>query len=600
MEDNLYQYIGVTTDQIRIVRLCPGSWRDKILCEMRIVEYRAPNRYEALSYVWGSEANKRMILVDGCCFAITPNLESALRRLRWLSKERWLWIDQLCIDQSNDKEKSEQVSLMSHIYQNALEVLIWLGDQNNLQSSNSSVSGEVTSYELKIALELVSVLSDDRHLSDMRCFELLDGHRLQVTEYFSTGLDMLSRLMQKPWWTRIWTVQEIVLARQASFLIGPDCITWDDLEKAALNVRKHRGNCCHGLFGTLTQKYFVAINEFYLPIFDIARYRDKTGFRDHVDLIVTLHRFRNRLATDPRDKVYGLSGLIQHDTLTVDYHRHFDHVYIDLMMSVIEDEKSLRVLLDTKLEGNQQGELPSWVIDWRTPANSSRLRIRLFRFDQYRSFPYLPTAPRLIRNSLLQLFGFRIDQIAVIQCAGKFPKGSYVYAALEKIQAIAASNFTLSDLYIAGGTFEEAFWRTMLGNLVWEASRYRPVIPDDYALYKAFRSARRPWSQEDAFHNVANTVEQSLFDRAFFMTTEGYMGIGPPNIRAGDDIFVVLGSNVPLVLRNRNESITCEVVPSFEVGATLYSFIGDSYVHGLMNGEVRYEPGREIRPIVLC
>jgi hypothetical protein len=381
-----YSYTSITTDQIRLILLSPGSWQDTISCKIHIVNYGTTNQYEALSYVWGNEANKSVILVDDCRVEVTPTLESVLRHLRSVSEERLLRVDQLCIDQSNEDEKSKQVGLMDHIFENASDVLIWLGDLSN-QPVDSLSGGSLTSNEVKNAFELVSLLSVDLHLGDLRCFQLLNGDRLEVAQGYLTAFDVLHRLMHWPWWTRIWTVQEVVLSRQAVVFIGFQCIRWSELESAALNIRKHLNSCCMGPFGTLSLSHRIAIDDFYLPIFDIARYREQHRLRNPPDLIPTLHRFRNRLATDARDKIYGLLGLQKHATLVADYHRNFTRIYIDLMMQVIIDENNLGVLLDDKPDKQQQ--LPSWVIDWRTPVNSSRLRVRLLRYDKYRCFPYL-------------------------------------------------------------------------------------------------------------------------------------------------------------------------------------------------------------------
>jgi hypothetical protein len=138
--------------------------------------------------------------------------------------------------------------------------------------------------------------------------------------------------------------------------------------------------------------------------------------------------------------------------------------------------------------------------------------------------------------------------------------------------------------------------------LVWEAAtpQYRPVTEEEYALYQDFRAAKRAWRLEDTFFDIANTVEQSLYDRAFFITTEGYIGIGPPTLRVGDNVFLVQGSNVPFVLRNKNEGLMREGAQDTEVRPCVYSFIGDCYVHGLMEGEMMHKSGREPNPLVLC
>ncbi|WAO86310.1 HET domain-containing protein [Fusarium falciforme] len=84
--------------------------------------------YETLSYVWGDQSNTRQITCDGSPRTITESLYLALSRLRLRDRPRTVWIDQLCIDQTNDVEKSPQVSVMRDIYRKASRGLIWLGE----------------------------------------------------------------------------------------------------------------------------------------------------------------------------------------------------------------------------------------------------------------------------------------------------------------------------------------------------------------------------------------------------------------------------------------------------------------------------------------
>jgi hypothetical protein len=57
-------------------------------------------KYEALSYVWGTESNPAFVSVSSSnnTISITRNLEIALRRFRQLEEPRIMWIDALCID----------------------------------------------------------------------------------------------------------------------------------------------------------------------------------------------------------------------------------------------------------------------------------------------------------------------------------------------------------------------------------------------------------------------------------------------------------------------------------------------------------------------
>ena len=127
-----YQYKRLPHDgsSIRLLRLLPSrSSESQVDCE--IFHYDTKNAdqtsYEALSYTWGDIPQAVDIRVNGCVFAVTVNLEGALRALRNADKPRLLWVDAICIDQSNTKEQGEQVGIMWDIYKTADRVVIWLG-----------------------------------------------------------------------------------------------------------------------------------------------------------------------------------------------------------------------------------------------------------------------------------------------------------------------------------------------------------------------------------------------------------------------------------------------------------------------------------------
>lgn len=89
--------------------------------------------YEALSYVWydgegSTDRDSQSIILNDCIFSVTPNLYAALLRLRNHQLERALWIDAVCINQSDDDEKQEQIPLMRTIYAQASRVIVWLGE----------------------------------------------------------------------------------------------------------------------------------------------------------------------------------------------------------------------------------------------------------------------------------------------------------------------------------------------------------------------------------------------------------------------------------------------------------------------------------------
>ena len=96
---------------------------------MRIVNLVDKPRYTAVSYVWGDEIDMQLITVNGHHVLIRRNLFDFLEvfRSRKGSDDTFLWIDQICINQQCDLEKSSQIAMMEHIYRGACETLVWLG-----------------------------------------------------------------------------------------------------------------------------------------------------------------------------------------------------------------------------------------------------------------------------------------------------------------------------------------------------------------------------------------------------------------------------------------------------------------------------------------
>jgi hypothetical protein len=120
-------YHPLEKESIRLLRVYPDDDFDAdIICDIRHVNLHDKPNYAALSYTWGPPAYDRAILVNNFYFEITSNLDFALRTFR---KTKWqmIWVDQICINQQDITERSEQVSLMWQIYSKALCVFISLG-----------------------------------------------------------------------------------------------------------------------------------------------------------------------------------------------------------------------------------------------------------------------------------------------------------------------------------------------------------------------------------------------------------------------------------------------------------------------------------------
>jgi hypothetical protein len=175
-----------TTDSIRLITLMPGTGHEQLKCTLNKVTLDESLKYEAISYVWGDEANPVSIVCGdfGRTFCITQNLATVLFRFRIENEPRVLWADAICINQEDITERGYQITLMGMIYRQASHVLIWLGEEDEYT--------EVVFHRFAFGTPKLS----EREVVALELF------------------------FSRPWFHRAWTFQEIRLAQHGIFHCG--------------------------------------------------------------------------------------------------------------------------------------------------------------------------------------------------------------------------------------------------------------------------------------------------------------------------------------------------------------------------------------------
>jgi hypothetical protein len=148
----------------------------------------APPEYFAVSYAWGSEQNTETILCSGQTLNITPPLKEGLRCMCTASGSRKFWIDAICINQDDNREKEVQVAKMHHIYQNSNGVYVWLGKEEN----DSDVAISAIS-------EVKDVVEDEKDLTERILKLKSEAPRLLVLSAFKP----LANLSRRSWFRRL-------------------------------------------------------------------------------------------------------------------------------------------------------------------------------------------------------------------------------------------------------------------------------------------------------------------------------------------------------------------------------------------------------------
>ena len=243
-----------SASHIRILELLPAcnSPQDTLVCRLQHVDLElGERRYEAISYYWGDPSmaiRKKIYVIDEGFLLITPNLYSALSRLQQPSESLFLWSDGVCINQALDdaalQERSIQVRMMSRIYSEAKHVIVDLEedlkDDEILMEGLAKLSLVDEKHWHEVMSSVKGTFADSPHVL-AKSFQERQAYYNNLESLAST-LDVphrkhsfwpaFKRLVRRPWFRRVWIVQELSLNEEVSFMLGRRFISADDFEKS--------------------------------------------------------------------------------------------------------------------------------------------------------------------------------------------------------------------------------------------------------------------------------------------------------------------------------------------------------------------------------
>lgn len=305
----------------RLLELCPGKWGSRLECVISthvFDEYNVP-LYRALSYTWMESKYDRLIISEksteesrslrdrysirhpvwcgGRRLLVSTNLRDALRQVRHETLPIRLWIDAICINQEDLDERSRQVLLMSRIYHSAQSIWFWLG---------------ASDQESDMALEWIRKICQAKHLLEVKGNQLPSRSMLlDDTEIVSIGLyplrfpewKALVDFFNRPVFRRIWIVQEIVTARKVIAYCGSSEL---DLSYIA-NAIDFITQCS---WDSLLSNYYNAGQNSFAYVHAIWSIREEWLLHGANLRRRVVQATRNFQATDPKDKVYSLLGLL--------------------------------------------------------------------------------------------------------------------------------------------------------------------------------------------------------------------------------------------------------------------------------------------------
>jgi hypothetical protein len=372
--EHIYAPIQSRRGEIRLVKILPSVEEDSIIeCHMSKYYLTEQPDYIALSYMWGNPSITDAIIVNGKPLQVTTNLGSALRQLRTLKMRRHgilrrkkslrFWIDSICINQNDDHERNDQVQLMRYIYTTAMMVISWTG-------ADEPVVSTAMKWLTTIAQASLSLTENEDKTTWMQNHSELFQQDIN-NDLNNKAWNSIKRFFDLPVWSRVWILQEMVLARSL-WMMSEDGtkLELDDVFVAMDWIRQIQD-------GSLSKPEFfpsmlwdlIAIGQ-QISFSNLAIVR---GFRQEFEspgelrFITTINAVRLSAfyhATDPRDQIYGFIGIIR-TGIVADYTSSVARVYVEVAKKLYSESSTLEFLdFSGVTDPENQFGLPSWVPNW--------------------------------------------------------------------------------------------------------------------------------------------------------------------------------------------------------------------------------------------
>lgn len=585
--------------QIRLIDILPRREEHDMICCRVFKAHLPPDspgpdawRYHSLSYVWGDPFPTADIILNGSRMAVTKNLESALRHLRDSSTPEFqglpVWVDAICINQDDLKERNEQVRIMRDIYRKAHRVISYLGD------------GDVDTDR---ALE--KFRRDEFWLELQRASDLGSSpdHRTEVIR--------ASIIMARDLAERVWIIQEVMLAAQDPILVcGSQTLVWSEYifyadalyQWAKNNISTQEHMDAYANLYVFTHPHLSFLPRQAKPVQTgttedyWSRARKRVKEDGHAPFSYLFYsRFLEKDASCKSDYVYGLHGLLpkeERDLIDIDYSRLPMNVFHDAMVVCWTSAQSaeslpyaVRAMSFSRQSGTmdeREAGLPSWVPDlscqrdklerrlipssirpaWRTPDISLSpdkmvLKLRGISFDTVSrissiSFDNVSDLGSITPNLNDLRHGVSQATTALATFApkpGPLCHLNELKRFIDSRETVFRTFVHVDDLPLSGQHFW--FWQ-MLWDCLLEPSNMPATVAAMNERAEEHCRSLFGISADNCVRAMFLRIEWRLNEHRVFETEGGFIGVGPSHLDVGDRIVFPLGMTCPFAVRPCN------------------------------------------------
>lgn len=597
MQSRYFSYLSLGEDEIRLLVIEPASVCRSSVLECRIkhilLAQEPRSQYDTISYCWGNSKDRTYIKIKEQFLAVPTSAERALRKMRDPIKERTVWIDAICIDQKDKLERGMQVNMMDRIYGSTQRNLIFLGENHGSNFETALENMQIVHGSMRD-----EVGQDFTHLGQY----LRDANgqfRFSESALPTCDHTALLWLYSRPWFGRLWVLQEAALAPENVCFCGDLTVDLIDVLRVAAWLHykffflQRELSISHGLASAVGMFDFVDKNHGTMRVKETSRIR-----------LYEMFNLTNQFETSlPHDQVYGLVGLLASDQRfnfsknsipKPDYSKPCSTVFVPLTRLMLEDDKTLDFLDHVRHTScaDITSNGPSWAPRWDRKRDQNKHGLALGHFFNASDSILEQKIHAQGPSFMLRLAGFPLGTVR--RTSSSFSNNDFlvpkrIFQMIQGVEQVLREGD-------GSQKFEDSAnplgWILIAG----KNSGNQPARNSDIAVWDLISyilaTGELPPSILESFQDTSgrarnitryfSAMRNACVNRRAFVTSAGFVGIGDQLLRHNDIVCIVFGSRWPVILRPQ--------------GGNRFSFVGLCFIYGVMYGDLVNKYSKERRP----